>query len=262
MRVVLHVVGHAIVDDVRQIIDVQAASRHVGCHEELYPVAAETLHGQVALLLGEVAVECVGIVSIADQIVRHLLCLQPSAAEDDGIDARIVIDNAFEGVITVARVYHIIYMVYVLRPFVATAHLYLCGVGQVVLCDALYFLAHRSTEEERAMLAGDAFEDAVEVFLEAHREHLVRLVEHDVAHFGEVGHTTLHQVHQSAGRGDDDVHAVLQGTYLRLDVRAAIYGKDAYVGQILAESLQVVRYLQAELACRAEDEDRPTPALP
>ena len=246
----------------RQVVHVQSACSHVGCHEQLYPVSAELLHCQVALLLREVAVECIGVVAVADEVVCHLLCLQPCAAEDDGIDAGIEIDDALEGKVLVSRVYHIVYVVHVLRSLVAAAHLYLFRIGQVVLSDALYLLTHRRAEEQRVVFAWDAFEDAVNVFLKAHREHLVCLVEHHIAHSGEVGHTALHQVHQSSWRCHDDVHPVLQGAYLRFDVCAAIDGQNLHLGQMLAEALQVVRYLQAELACRAEDEDRPTPALP
>ena len=248
VRVVLHVIRHAVVDDVCQVVHVQTACRHVGCHEELYAVAAEALHRQVALLLREVAVQGVGVVAVADEVVRHLLRLKSSAAEDDGVDAGVEVDDALQGMIPVAHVYHIIYVVHVLGPFVSAAHLYLCGIGQVVLCDAFNLAAHRRAEEQRAVLAGDASQNAVQVLLEAHRQHLVCLVEHDVLHAGEVGYAALHEVHQPAGCCHDDVGAGLEGAYLRLDVRAAVDGQNAHLGHVFAEALQVVRYLQAQFA--------------
>ena len=54
--VVLDVVGQSVVDDVRQVVDVEASGSHVGSHEELRQVLAELLHREVALLLREVAV--------------------------------------------------------------------------------------------------------------------------------------------------------------------------------------------------------------
>ena len=49
--IVLDVVGQSIVDDVRQVVDIQTTRCHICCHQQLYGVLAELLHGQVALLL-------------------------------------------------------------------------------------------------------------------------------------------------------------------------------------------------------------------
>ena len=124
-----------------------------------------------------------------------------------------------------------------------------------------FLAAHRGTEEQCAVFARDACQDAVEVLLKAHREHLVRLVEHHVLHSRQVGHASLHQVHEAARSSHDDVNPVPKGANLRLDVRAAIDGQDAHLGQVLAEALQVVGNLQAQLARRAQD-DRPYQTSP
>ena len=253
--VVLHVVGHTVVDDVRQVVDVEPAGRHVGGHEQLYPVLAEALHGEVALLLAEVAVQGVGVVSVAYEPVGHLLRLHACAAEDDGIDAGIVVHHALQGQVLVLGRHHVVDVVHVLGALVAAAYLYRVGVAQVLLGDALDFAAHGGREEQRAVLLGHALEYGVKVFLETHREHLVGLVEHQVAHVVEHGHlATVHQVDQSAGRGNDDVHPAAQGANLGLDVGAAVDGQDAHLGHVLGKALQVVGYLQAQLARGTEDE--------
>ena len=56
VRVVLYVVGKSVIDDVRQIIDIEATGSHVGSYQQLNRVLAELLHRQVALLLRQVAV--------------------------------------------------------------------------------------------------------------------------------------------------------------------------------------------------------------
>ena len=56
VRVVLYVVGQSVIDDVRQIIDIEATGSHVGSYQQLDRVLAELLHRQVALLLRQVAV--------------------------------------------------------------------------------------------------------------------------------------------------------------------------------------------------------------
>ena len=56
VRVVLYVVGQSVIDDVRQIIDIETTGSHVGSYQQLDRVLAELLHRQVALLLRQVAV--------------------------------------------------------------------------------------------------------------------------------------------------------------------------------------------------------------
>ena len=56
VRVVLYVVGQSVVDDVRQVINIEATGSHVGSYQQLDRVLTELLHRQVALLLRQVAV--------------------------------------------------------------------------------------------------------------------------------------------------------------------------------------------------------------
>ncbi|MND05674.1 hypothetical protein D3C83_266140 [compost metagenome] len=53
--------------------------------------------------------------------------------------------------------------------------------------------------------------DVFDVFLEAHLQHLVRLVQDEHFHTGKVHRPAAHMVHQAPGRGDDGVHAPVQG---------------------------------------------------
>ena len=105
-------------------------------------VLAELLHCYVALLLREVAVQRFGVVAVAYEFVGHFLRLCLGAAEDDAVDAWIVIDDALECEVLVLGVHHIIYVVHVLGSLVARAHHYLLVVVQVALCYLLYLLAH------------------------------------------------------------------------------------------------------------------------
>ena len=54
--VILDILWHAVVDDMGEVVNVETACCHVGSHEQLYAVLAESLHGEVALLLRQVAV--------------------------------------------------------------------------------------------------------------------------------------------------------------------------------------------------------------
>ena len=84
------------------------------------------------------------------------------------------------------------------------------------------------------------------LWLEAHVEHAVRLIEHKVDHLAQLDDLTLDKVVQTARRRDDDVHAEGQGLGLRALVRAAIDGdwtKRRAIGQLLRLQLNLRRQL-------------------
>ena len=54
MNVVLHVMGHVIVDDHQYVINVDATSHDVCCHEHVDLASLEAVHHLVTLCLGKV----------------------------------------------------------------------------------------------------------------------------------------------------------------------------------------------------------------
>ena len=246
--IVLDVVGQPEVDHVRQVVHVEATGSHVRCHEQLRQMLAELLHRQVALGLREVAVQRLGIVAVADELVGHLLRLHLGAAEDDGEDAGVVVHDALQGEVLVLGVHHIIDVVHVLGPFVARAHHDLLVVVQVVLGDTLHLTAHRGREHQGVMLCWQGLEDLVDAFGEAHVQHLVGFVKHDVRDILQMHKATVHQVYQSAWRGHDDVHPLLQGAHLRLYGSTAIDGLHVYAFHVFGEVADVIGNLQAQFA--------------
>ena len=222
--VALYVVGESVVDDMGEFVNVKTTSCHVSCHKKLHAMLTELLHGEVTLSLREFAMERLCIVAILNEFVRYLLSLHTSAAEYDSVDLWIVVGNTLQGIVLVARAYHIIYMIDVLCTFIAASHHDFLGIGEVVLGDALYLLAHSSREEKCISIRWYILEDGIDALGKAHIEHLVSLIEDHGVHIVERHHMALDQVDKSPGCSDDDVNAIAQGIYLALDAGAAIYG--------------------------------------
>ena len=101
------------------------------------------LHGEVALLLTEVAMQTLSIISVFNQFVGNLLCLDLCSTEDDGKDTGIEIHDTLQCQVFVPGVYHVIDMIHVLGTLVAAAYHNLLVVVQVVQGNFLNFLAHR-----------------------------------------------------------------------------------------------------------------------
>ena len=245
--IVLDVVGHSEVDDVRQVVDVEATGCHVGSHEQLRQVLAELLHGQVALLLRQVTVQRLGVVAVLDELVGYLLRFYLRAAEDDGEDFGVVVHDALQCQVLVLCVHHVIDVVNVLGTLVARAHDDGLVVLQILCCHALHLAAHRGREHQRAVLFGQGLEDFVDTVREAHVEHLVGLVEHDGRHLLQMDVAAVLQVDESPWRGHNHLHALLQGTHLRLDGSTAVDGLHMDAVEVFAKVAQVVGNLQAQL---------------
>ena len=252
--VVLDIVGQSVVDDMRQVVDVQSAGSHVGSHQQLRQVTAELLHGQVALLLREVAVQGLGIIAVLDELVGYLLRLNLRAAEDNGKDTGIEVDNALQCQVFVLGIHHVIHMVDILGTLVAAAHHNLLVVVQVVEGYLLDFLAHGGREEQGVTVFGHMLENLVDALRETHVEHLVGLVEHHVGCLIDLRLATVHQVDETTRCGHDDMGTVAQSLDLLHNVGTTVDGYHANAGHVFREITKIVGNLQTKFAGGTQDQ--------
>ena len=251
--IALDVVGQTEVDDMRKVVNVKTTGSHVGCHEQLRDMLAELLHGEVALLLAEVAMQTLGVISVVYQFVGYLLRVTLCAAENDAEYLRVVIDYTLECEVFVLGVHHVIDMVDVLGTLVAASNDDFLVFVEITLGYSLYLAAHGRREEQSVAVLGNTLQYLVDALGETHIEHLVSLIEHYIIHVVEHRLATVHEVDESSRCGYDYLRSMAQCTYLVLDGCAAIYGHDVYSLHILREVLQVVGYLEAQLSCGTED---------
>ena len=105
----------------------------------------------------------------------------------------------------------------------------------------------RRREQQVLALLRQHREHAADVADEAHVEHAVGLVEHEVADLREVHDALVDVVEQAPGRGDDDVHALAQ----RVDLRARAHpaeDQDRALAQVAAEVLEATGRPARQLA--------------
>ena len=240
-------------DDVRQVVHVEPAGGHVRGHEQLQVALAELLHDDVTLLLREFAVEGVGVIAVLDELVGDFLRLLARAAEDDAIDLRIKVHDAFQGEIFILGVDHVVHVVHVLVSFILHADGDFLRVMQVIFGNAGYLRAHRGREEKRVAVFRHIGQDGVDAVGKSHVEHLVGLVHDHIAYGGKGDHATLHEVNQASRRSDHDVHAVFQATYLACDGRTSIDGLHTQAVDIFRIISEVACYLEAELTGGTQD---------
>ena len=252
--VACHIIRQTIVDNVSQILYVQTTGSHIGSHQELNGMVAELLHGEVTLLLTQVAVQRLCIITILNQLICNILSLQFGAAEDNCKDAWIEIHHALQGEILVLGIYQIVDVVYMLSTLVARTHYDFLVVVQVVEGNLLDVLAHGSREEQSVSIFRNVLKDGIDALREAHVQHLVSLIKHHVVHVLQLSHATINQIEQTARGSHDNLHTMLQGANLASDVGTAINCGNMQTVDVLGKTVQIVCYLEAELTCRTEDD--------
>ena len=127
------------------------------------------------------------------------------------------------------------------------------GVVEVAVGERADLRRHGGAEQRRLAAARAQREDLLDVLEEAEVEHLVGLVEHDVAAGVQQQRVARDEVEHAADRPDHDLALLLELRLLGADRRAAEDGDgvDALAGAVGAQRLGD---LDAELARRGEDE--------
>eukprot|EP00958_Prasinococcus_capsulatus_P000257 scaffold20_cov361-Prasinococcus_capsulatus_cf.AAC.14 len=104
----------------------------------------------------------------------------------------------------------------------AAADRHLVGVAEELARQALHLLGPRGGPVQGLAVGAYLVHDLPDLRLEAHVQHAVRLVQHQVRHPAQVGDPRLQHVDEAAGRGDADLHAAAQVANLRALGRAAV----------------------------------------
>ena len=254
VHVRLGVIRDVVVDHVGDALDVETAGSHVGGHQDVQAAVLELVHGALALLLRNIAVDGGRIVAGLLEAVRHLFGLVLSAAEDnDGI----VVDDLKDA----GKRVHLVTVrgqQEALRDVVISAALGLDRdlrrIVEVLLRQTADRVRHGGREECDLLVFRGVLQDALHVFLEAHVEHLVRLIKHEEAQLGDVQRALLQVVDDATRGAHDDLRAAAQAGELDAVGLTAVDGQDLDATQVVGEGLEGVRDLEGQLACGREDE--------
>src|SRR5690606_9130335 len=128
----------------------------------------------------------------------------------------------------------------------------LLEIAHIAFGDGAHFAAHGRAEEPSTLLGRGGLEDLGKVFLKAHIEHFVGLVQYHYIHIGDIHRIAAQKVQQTAGCGNDDLCPALDIAHLGTDGSATIDGGDAGTLDMLRETFDVLGDLHAEFAGRGE----------
>jgi hypothetical protein len=248
-------VGNVHVDDESDILDIDSTGRDIGGDEDGEGALFELLEGALALGLGAVAVDRLGIKSVGDDGFAELVGSVFGAGEDDGESVVVLITKVLEK--------EVLFGILVdeadpLLDFFGGGLLGLDGnVGRIVqdgVGEVLDGGSKGGREEEGLLLARKSGDDLFDVAKEAHVKHTVDLIEDEVFHAGEIDVSLVHVIEKATGAGHEDIDTGSHRADLRVFSDAA---EDEGFGKadVLAVGLEALRNLGGEFAGGGENED-------
>ena len=212
--------GKVIVDDVRDIVDVESSGGDVGGDQNLDEIVFELFEGALALALGLVAVNGLGFEATLDEFFGKLFHAVFGPAEDKHFFEIGIVQDVVQNVD----------FVHAFDLHDVLLHIFGSGLGfdgdgdwifQKLLNQIFDGSRHSGGETESMPLGWDIRHDELDVIHKPHIKHLVRFVENDRFHFAEFQNSSIDEIEHSSRRADDQVVFVSQVADLHIDVGAA-----------------------------------------
>ena len=204
MYIVLGVVGDVIVDHHADVVDIDTARHDVGGDEQIDIARLKVLHDLFALLLRQVRVHLLDADVETGERGCELLDLELGAGEDDRACRGCFAEELRQDGQLLALIADIGGLHDALGR-AGDSQLDLGGVVQDGAGELLDLRWHRRREHHALTVLRQRTVDLHDVLLEAHVEHAVSLVEHEVRHSREVCLLEVHQGQETPWRGDDDL---------------------------------------------------------
>ena len=255
VHVGLGVVGHVVVHDVADPLDVEAARGDVRRDQDVELSALDARHRALAVLLLHVAVQRRGSEAPRLESLGQLDGRLLGAREHEHAVEGLRLEDARQRVELVHAAHDPVALPDVGGGAGLAGDRDLDRLAQVLLGDAAD--RGRQRRREQGDLPGGRclLEDPLDVVDEAHLQHLVGFVEHDAGDAAEVQRAALDVVHHAARSADHDVSAALQAHQLRRVALPAIdrqHMESLDPGRILLEGFG---HLDREFARRHEHDD-------
>ena len=254
VHVVFRVVGEIEIEHHLDVVDIDAAGRHVGGHQEAESAGAELAHNAVAGGLGHAAVDAVGRVARAHELLGQFIHHALGVGEDDGQRHVVQVDEPGEGLELPTAIHFEIHLLDGRHGeslgLDADPHR-LAGVAGDEFFDGT---RHGGREHHGLALRRGGREDLLDIIAEAHVEHLVGLIEDDGLDAAQLQGLAVDVVDDAAWGADDDVGAGSQSGELPLVALSAVDGQGFHSALEERQLVDFFADLDGQFAGGAEDQ--------
>jgi len=253
MHVVLRHIGQFEIDDMRQILDVQTASRHFGGHQcrDLARLEVRQRAGPGVLAL--VAMNGARPDAAPFQLLRQAVGSMLGAGEHQHLMPVTFVDQVGEQVPLVFLRNPVHLLLDAVGGGIAGRDFNVDRVPQDALGELPNVIRVGGREHEILTLRRQQLDDAADGVDEAHVEHPIGFVQHQALYCAEVECALLDQVEQAARCSNQQVAAAVQGTDLRLQADTAEHDDCAQSGELTVAAC-ALSDLSRQFTCRCQNE--------
>src|SRR5690625_1528855 len=235
------------VDDQRQLFDIQPARGDVGGHQHRYTAIFEIPEHARALVLAFVAVNGGRLEAVflkkTDQPVGAALC----AAENQRLAAAVLGQHVQQKLALLLDVHRMNDVPDQRRNPVGRRGLYLYGIIHELAGQAFYLLRKCGGKKQGLPLPGQAPDDVAQGRQKAHVQHAVGLVQNEDFYGAQIQRAALGVVNQPARGGNNDIQPAPERLQLAVHADTAKNGVTAQ-RQLLAAGAQAVVHLGGQFA--------------
>ncbi|GAO51261.1 hypothetical protein G7K_5367-t1 [Saitoella complicata NRRL Y-17804] len=254
VNVVLAVGGQVVVDDQRDLLNVDTTGKQVSGDQNTGRTGTELLHDNLTLTLLHVTVHSGDSEVTGSELLGKPVDLSAGVAEDDGL-------SDGNGLVQVAKGVELPVLllngdVELLDTFEGKLVLLdenADGLAHELLGNLQDLLGHGGGKKDSLGGGGKKLEDVVDLVLETAGQHLIGLVEDEHLHAVGAESTTLDHVVDTSGGTDDDMDTVLEGLHVVTDVGTADTGVALDV-EVVSDSDNDLLDLLSQLTGRGQDQ--------
>ena len=142
------IVRQHIVNNMSQIVHIQSTCCHISRHQNLQVFDSEFVHHSIALCLRQIAMQCIGIVTVYHQFFCHLFGFHTGTTKHNAINIRIVIQYTLKHLITYRIFSKDKVMFYILSRLTTLTNGYFLRILHVITSNIGYFLRHSGREQQ------------------------------------------------------------------------------------------------------------------
>ena len=248
VHVVFRDVGDLVIDNVRQLIDIDAACGNVSGNQGTDVPALEARQCLRACALALVAVQRHGLHAILGEEFRDVVCTKLGARKHQHLAPVVLLDDMQQHLLLLGTTHRVDDLGNALHRGVARGHLDALRVLEQGGCQVTDLVAEGSREQQTLLFLGHQGENFLYVMDETHVEHAVSFVQDQYFHRGKIQKTLLLQIQQTAGRGHQEINTALDAVDLGVhaDTAKDHGGTEIQVFTVLADRFLDLR---GQFAC-------------
>ena len=210
MNVVVGFHRHVVVENMRDVGNVNTTCGDIGCHKGLDVAIAEALDDALACALLLVTVKGVDAEAVFHQHVVYFISTALGAGEHQKALGVLFRDQVLQKCELVVAVHKQKLVINVFGHFVVIGCLNGQWIFKGTVGQVTHAAAHGGREQNGLACIRHFCRDGFYIVHKAHVQHAVGFVQHEKLNVGHVNRATLHMVHQTTGGGDQNINAALQ----------------------------------------------------